>query len=148
MKNIKDVLFNEALFHKDRARELTKELGEFDRLVAISEARYHALLTVIEESGLYNEWEAFLKDVFLKRQQFEKLNKEDASEAVNEDTAAQQKEKAKATLLKYGDGYEIAIVDDTPDGRFLRGLGKLYKQKRYAKQLIKKQGFDYVELGA
>ena len=72
MKDIKELLFNYALFYADRARELKKELGEWDTLVTLNEARYNAILTVIEESGLYAEWIVFLKNVLEQREQFKK----------------------------------------------------------------------------
>jgi hypothetical protein len=73
MKSTKEVIFENALYHKDEYNRFYKEYGEFDRLTCIEFAKYIALRTVIDEAGLTREWDEFLKRVYIIREEFKQL---------------------------------------------------------------------------
>lgn len=59
MKDLKIVLFEETLHVLNRWMELKKELGDWDSLVDVQHAKFCSLYSVIENSGLeeeYQEW--------------------------------------------------------------------------------------------
>jgi len=79
MKSLKEVLFTNALYCKDKAREWKNLFGEFDNAVYDSyKAQYNILLNVITEADLLPEWDAHLKTVFLQREGLARLEKEDS----------------------------------------------------------------------
>ena len=67
MRSLKEVLFDEALYWKDEARRLEKELGEYDYLTSIAQSKYNALLNVVNNSGYLPEWDNFIKSIAIKR---------------------------------------------------------------------------------
>lgn len=73
MKSIKEVMFEKTLYHLDEYRRLKKELGEFDRLTCIVFSKYNTLMELIYESGCVEEWDLFLKGVYIKRQAYEEM---------------------------------------------------------------------------
>lgn len=73
MKSIKEKAFEQALYHLDERNRLKKELGEFDRMTCIQQAKYSALKELIFESGYGSEWDQFLSDVFDKRMKAKEL---------------------------------------------------------------------------
>lgn len=59
MTQTEQVLFKETQYYCNEWMRLKKELGGFDQLVLIQHASFCALYTVIEESGLANEYQAW-----------------------------------------------------------------------------------------
>lgn len=57
MKDLKIVLFEETLNALKQWMESKKCFGEFDRIVAVDHGRFCSLYTVIEESGLEEEYQ-------------------------------------------------------------------------------------------
>ena len=49
-------LFSECLCALNSYKKYREQLGEFDRLTCVAHARFAALFSVIEESGLYDEY--------------------------------------------------------------------------------------------
>lgn len=73
MKLLKDVLFENALYHKDEYNRFYKELGEFDRLTCIEFSKYLAIWTIINEAGLVSEWDEYIKRVFIIREEYKQM---------------------------------------------------------------------------
>lgn len=59
MADLKNTLFEETLYNYNQYMRLKKELGEWDYLVDIQNAKFSSCYTVIENSGLENEYQAW-----------------------------------------------------------------------------------------
>lgn len=59
MEQMKQILFEETRYYCDSWIRLQQELGEFDRLTCMQCAKFNALYTVIEDSGLAEEYRAW-----------------------------------------------------------------------------------------
>lgn len=70
MKSMKEIAFEQALYHLDEWKRLKRELGEFDRLTCIEIAKYRALVELIDESGYAEDWERFIKRIYIQRQAY------------------------------------------------------------------------------
>lgn len=74
MTDLKNALFEEALYNYNQYMRLKEELGEWDYLVDIKHAKFSSCYTVIENSGLeeeYQAWKAQTKqeDKFMNEQE-------------------------------------------------------------------------------
>lgn len=61
MDNLKESVFCSCQYHKQNAERLRTQLGEHDSITRTAKARYKILEDVIEESGLYGEYQKWLK---------------------------------------------------------------------------------------
>lgn len=57
MPELKEVLFEETFYQFKECLRLNKELGEYDRLVAIEHAKFCTLYDLIEKAGLEEEYQ-------------------------------------------------------------------------------------------
>ena len=77
MKSLKEVLFENALYCKDKAREWKESHGEFDNLpYDMYRGKYEILLTVITEAGFLPDWDAYMLTVFHLREDAKQLEKD------------------------------------------------------------------------
>ena len=70
MKSMKEKAFEQALYHLDEYKRLKKELGEFDRITSMEIAKYRALVDLIDECGFTEDWERFMKSVYIQRKAY------------------------------------------------------------------------------
>lgn len=57
MDTLKEILFNETLYHTQEYLRLKKKLGEWDSLVDTQHSKFVALYTVIENAHLEEEYQ-------------------------------------------------------------------------------------------
>lgn len=75
MKTMKQIAFEQALYYKDEYNRLKKQFGEENEAARIKFIQYSTVKSIIDESGYTEEWDLFIKKVFLARQEFEALQK-------------------------------------------------------------------------
>lgn len=74
MKSVKEALFENALYCKDKARTWKESHGEWDNPVYdMYKNQYNILLNVITEANLLPDWEKFLKAVFNLREEMKHI---------------------------------------------------------------------------
>lgn len=57
--DLKTKLFENTLYYSNRWQEIKQELGEWDNLVIIQQAKFCACYSIIEDCGLEEEYQAW-----------------------------------------------------------------------------------------
>ena len=76
MKAMKQIAFEQALYYKDEYNRLKSQFGEENKSVMVKLIQYNTVKSIIDESGYTDEWDLFIKKVFIARKEFEALQAE------------------------------------------------------------------------